>query len=201
MGVDYSICLYYELDRLEHTLVKLLEIAKFDRQVSTEIELSNGRKIFLPFTTNCQSKSVVLRSGWAGVSFDTTIVFPIDAAIQDYIREHHLQHLLDRARKKIAIGYIYLMITAGTKYVELRFTAAVSSMSMLYLNSEAVRDRFIDFMDSTHGLCGVIDIEKSHYLSLIDPQRKIYPISSELETEFYPYYDIDLFTIEVLNLI
>ena len=135
------------------------------------------------------------------MSFDTTIVFPIDAAIQDFIREHHLEHLLDRARKKIGIGCIYLMITAGTKYVELRFTAAVSLMSRLYLNSDAVRDRFIDFMDSTQGLCGIIDIEKSYYLSSIDPQREIYPILSELETEFYPYYDIDLFTIELLNLI
>jgi hypothetical protein len=200
MGIDYSINLYYPIEQLDAVLLKLPSIASIDAGASTAIELPNGRCISLPFNNGLKSSVVQLKSPGSSITLDTTIIFDVDDPIRDFIRQNNWEKLLTRSRKQIpiaygaseAIGYIYLHITLGHKNAEMAFTAAASNMSKLFVNSESIHNKFIDFMESTKGLLGLIDIEKSHYLLLANPKKEVRPASVEIETEVNPYFDLDL---------
>jgi hypothetical protein len=184
--------LYYPIEQLEAVLLKLSSIAAIDAGASTSVELPNSRCISLPFTSSYKNSSVQLKSLGSLITLDTTLVFDVDDPIRDFIRENNWEHRLTRSRKQIPIGYIYLHITLGHKNAEMAFTAATSNMSRLFVNSESIHNKFIDFMESPRRLLGLIDIEKSHYLLLTNPKKEIKPASAEVETEVNPYFDIDL---------
>jgi hypothetical protein len=192
MGIDYSVNLYYSIEQLEAVLLKLPSIASIDAGAITSVELPNGRCISLPFTSSYQNSSVQLKSLGASITLDTTIVFDVDDSIRDFIRQNNWEHRLTRSRKQIPIGRIYLHITLGHQNAEMAFTAATSDMSRLFVTSEAIHNKFIDFMESTNGILGLIDVEKSYYLLLTNPKKEIRPASVEIETEVNPYFDIDL---------
>jgi hypothetical protein len=199
MGIDYSINLYYPIEQLDAVLLKLPSIASIDAGASTAIELPNGRCISLPFNNGLKSSVVQLKSPGSSITLDTTIIFDVDDPIRDFIRQNNWEKLLTRSRKQIPIGYIYLHITLGHKNSEVAFTAATSDMSRLFVNSESIHNKFVDFMKSTNGLFGLIDIEKSRYLLLTNPKKEIRPAIAEIETEVNPYFDIDLLVEDCLQ--
>jgi hypothetical protein len=192
MGIDYSVNLYYPIEQLEAVLLKLPSIAAIEHGAITSVELPNGRCISLPFTSSFKNLSVQLKSPGSAVTLDTTLVFDVDDPIRDFIRQNNWEHRLSHSRKQIPIGYIDLHVTLGNKNAEMAFTAAVSDMSRLFVSSESIHNKFTDFMESTNGVLGLIDIEKSHYLLLTNPKKEIRPAKVEVKTEVNPYFDIDL---------
>lgn len=192
MGIDYSINLYYPIELLEAVLLKLPAIAYITAGANTEIELPNGRCISLPFTSTSKDAPVQLKSIGSSITLDTSLMFDIDDPIWDYIRQGYSEDHLNQYRKQIPIGCIYLHIYMGNKNIEMAFTAAVSDMSRLFVNSKSIHNKFINFMRSTNGLFGLIDIEEGYFLLLTNPQKEVWPAGYEIETEFEPYYDIDL---------
>jgi hypothetical protein len=199
MGIDYSINLYYPIEQLEAVLLKLPSIASITTGANTSIEIPTGQCISVPFTSGFKNSSVQLKSLGSSITLDTTIIFDVDDPIRDFIRQHSWEKLFTRSRRQIPIGYIYLNIILGHENVEVSFIAATSDMSRLFVNSESIHHKFIDFMKSTNGLLGLIDIEKSHYLLLTNPEKEIRPASVSIETETNPYYDIDFFIADCLQ--
>jgi hypothetical protein len=217
MGIDYSIKLYYRIERLEAVLLTFLSIAAPIAGALTTIELPNHRSISVPFNSGLQNRSLRLRSQDWEIMLDTRIVFAVDLSILAYLQACGIENEIvrgflenNRSVNYVSIGYIYLKIRAGYNYVELSFTTETSHLSKLFSDSGAIQAKFIDFMNETDGLFGILDLERDDYLLLTDLARKIDRPTPEMEIKTetawdIPYYeedivyDIDLFVVACLQ--
>ena len=200
MGLRYSIDLYYRIDLLEDVLSKIPNIAELEDSAMTTIELPNGSSINLPFTSESENYSVhFLRSQGISIGLDTLLIFTVDELILDYVKACNFEDKIDWQANCVPVGRIYLYVRAGYTYVELSFGAATSQMSRLFLDSKAIQDRFIEFMNSTDSSLGIIDIGEDYDLLLTNPVKKLIHNLIDLEIDADPYCDIDLLVAEYLN--
>lgn len=193
MGINYSINLYYESHQVENALLGLIKIAYISEKKATVVELPSGNYITVPFTSNFKTLPIKLFLNHLNAELDTTLTFPIDEKVENYLNQSY--H--DRVANMACIGYIYLKICIGHRYSQFSFTAAVSDMSRLFLNSTAVHNRFLELMKATGGMFGLLDIEKDYYLYLADPNQRIEGCDGDLshdESSDIFYFDVDEFT-------
>lgn len=169
MGLDYSIDLYFRIEDLETALLETAKIAAYKPDKLMDVTLANERVIQLPFTTNWRNTDPVeIRQGQF-LRFDTSILFPAEPDIRAYRED--LEPLLIEGREYIGIGYIYLSIRLGEYFVGLSFAAATTSMSLLFLNSKTVHQRFLDLLEAASGVLGLIDVEEGGYQLLHQPEK------------------------------
>jgi hypothetical protein len=181
MGINYSIDLYFPIEHLELALLETVKIATPNRPPieNVTVILLDGRKFNVPFTSHFNSERIHLKMNSGEFQFDTTLLFPIDDAIQNYGNKYPPEHrdkfyIEVNGSKFASIGYIYLYLHIGSKFVRFRYWAATSDMSRLFLESQSIRKRFLDVVNAAKGIAGLIFTESDEYPLLIDSQQKIY---------------------------
>jgi len=168
MGLDYSIMLFFERQDPWQILDGVAEFADHSLGKHTAIQYPN-QIMRLPFES------------WAGtekldpIPFDdqsdawefmASLYFEKDAELSDYAEGYDLDKGSDQ--KKVPIGYIYLTVHNNWKgygeswdpgLILFQFTAATSNMSILFAQSQAVRELFIHLLQKYRGVYGLIDRE------------------------------------------
>jgi hypothetical protein len=172
MGLDYSINLYFDASRLEDALLAAAAMAA-PLGEPIHVRMPSGRSLTLPFTHDFKTEDCQLRAEGQPLCLDTVLRFPNDGVVGPYFERHHGGADPRRIGPIVEIGYIYLWVHLGHRYSELAFTAATSTMSLLFLESPSIRGQFLNLLHGAGGLAGVFDIETDEFPILSDPDRKI----------------------------
>ncbi len=175
MGLDFSYRLFFPSTRRFEVLERLAEMAEPDLEKGTWLVFPD-RVLALPFEAWLDTSS---RLNWDDPSskwdFMTVLRFALDPEIIAYLeRQRHprlaekLQAALDAppgSDRNVGIGYIYLSIDrqpeAGDGLVLFQFDTPGTTMSILFVESQSIRQAFIQVLESCQGLYGILDMEDS----------------------------------------
>lgn len=165
MGLDYSINLYFPLEKTEQVLLATAAIAyETDREI--ELTLPDGKTLSLPFTSHFISDPVRLEP-LSSVRLDTGLSFPFDLAIEQY--KHGNPHAEPSTQTVYSyLGYIYLTVRLGSRFVEFSFMAATSGMSRLFATNATIQGQFLELLRAHAGIIGIVDIEEYTTFLLLD---------------------------------
>lgn len=157
MGLDYSYEIYVPAGNVVRALTALAEqAAGFNPPL--EVTLPGGERLLMPFTSRFKTDPVEWSAG-GRLSLDTCIMVDADGVVQEYKGDDDFRDDLGRAR----IGYVYLTAeydaNLDNRYVSLSFTAATTSMSLLFEKSASVRRAFTDLTAASGGVCCLLDKE------------------------------------------
>lgn len=193
MGLDYKINLYFEVERLEAALKAVAASAKPSSQ-SVVVVLPTGQRLVLPFEQdeafehNIADGDHVIRSGEMGIRLRSILRFVTDEEIRKQLPEDYMGF----DGPNVDLGYIYLHIDAGLRYVELSFRAAYSRLSIMFEHSSSIHRRFLDILNDAGGIVGIIDTERcEHFLLLDDPTRIVNINYWDFVTDSCNYLDVD----------
>lgn len=177
MGIDYSYRLFIPQERLWDVIQ---DVAEFTNSVAEEFTIVQfpNHEIFLPFGFDpYQSSTISFDDSLHRKSFHLSLVFEVDEAIKSYIAEQEQERIAEGKSKfsksydvgeKVSIGVIYLSVYRDlTKYVTehstelamLRFTAATDRMSVLFEQSQSIRNTFGSLLMKADGAYGILDRE------------------------------------------
>ena len=164
MGLDYSYMMVIEDNDKERALsyVDQLNVIKrnFDNCISIDFKLDKTISAFLKQSIKQTNK------------FRLIDVFLFK---KTRFRDHFPGNNIGR------IGCIYLGVTESqvSRLTYLRFTAATTSMSMLFQESKSIKGWFVDFSKEVNSIVTFIDLEEQGY-------RFIYHESSEVDVLILP---------------
>jgi hypothetical protein len=204
MGLDYRIALYFPAAGLEDALLAAAAMAA-PGGGPIRIELPSGRWLSLPSTHDFRTGDCHLRAGGKGLCLDTVLRFPNDGVLGPYAELHRGDLDPRHIGSVVEIGYIYLWVHVGRRFVELSFAAATSSMSLLFLESSSIHRQFLDLLQRAGGIAAVIDVETDEFHLLSDPSTKIQiDRRAYLDDDFNPEtrqsdYDVDGFASALLT--
>ena len=126
----------------------------------------------VPYTSGLRYDPGLQRIAAKHVQLDTCLYFPVDDAVADYHANDSIIYP-PNIEGEVVIGYIYLCITAGVHYARFSYGAAVSAMSRLFAESEAIHVRFLEVLENAGGIVGLINVEHYDFPMLHDPNRSI----------------------------
>ena len=171
MGLDYSFFLVFPKEHLWDALDGVVALAETDLG-ETVIHFPDGDRI-IPLSCWGYNKTA-FRHDDPQLSFNISLRFPEDEALLEYVRER------DGAddwrappdpdtETTLSIGYIYLYIYADLRafskrfpdqgLVAMNFVSAGTTMSLLFDESTAMRNTFIDLLERHDGVYGVLNRE------------------------------------------
>ncbi len=198
MGLDYS----YKLILKRQDIWKLLEgVARLSSPTSDQTSvLFHDHTLKLPFEPFASTPGQLFFDDEPNqLDFMTCLDFTPDNALAEYAERYGNQpQQRSDGRLAVSIGYIYLTVATdlidigaepGHNLIGLTFTAATSNMSILFCESDSIRNAMIGLLESYEGLCGILDREES--AELIWWRGR--PVSVEL-----PHAYLDLAEIENL---
>jgi hypothetical protein len=171
MGLDYSFLLYFPKHRLWDVLEGVVAIAS-PNLGTTRIQFP-GEDRQIPLPTFSYKKENYTHTD-PRFSFATSLGFPEDEVILDYVRD--LEDEEDwRAppdpdgRRTYYIGFIYLTVYADLRafsrnftqqdLVAMNFVSAGTTMSLVFSESPAMRKTFIKLLEDYEGVIGVLNRE------------------------------------------
>jgi hypothetical protein len=175
MGLDFSYRLFFPSASRFEVLEGLAEMAEPELEKGTWLVFPD-RVLSLPFEAWLDTSS---RLNWDDPSskwdFMTVLRFALDPAIIDYLeRQGHprvtekLQAALDvpsSSNPQVGIGYIYLTVDyraeVGDGLVLFQFDTTGTKMSLLFVESQSIRQAFIRLLESCQGVYGILDMEDS----------------------------------------
>ncbi|HEX2905313.1 MAG TPA: DUF6000 family protein [Phototrophicaceae bacterium] len=198
MGLNYSIDLYFPIDNVEKVLMATIAIAEVVPDAQTQIKLPSGNTITVPFTTNFRNGASIDLTIDNEFALDTALLFIEDAAIREYYEGNNHRATGYGDVLDCPIGYIYLHITCDKQYVCFSFTAAVSSMSLLFVKSASIQNRFLEILNTNGGVIGLIDVEDWDYLLLENPALRISDDTNVINC-YTSYLSIDAFVTRILE--
>ncbi|NPV55096.1 MAG: hypothetical protein HPY76_00280 [Anaerolineae bacterium] len=171
MGIKYSFLLYFERQHLWDALQGIAAFAQ-PGKLPTLIAFPD-HLLSLPFEGFITERIIPADSD--DISFMTSLYFAPDKHVSTYLE--HLFRLnktpepttLPDGSQGLSVGRIYIYVHNDLRSLEqgiyqpelslLRFEAASTPMSMLFVDSICVRERFCQFLAGFHGVCGVLNME------------------------------------------
>jgi hypothetical protein len=200
MGLNYSFNLYYRLEDLEKALLETAKIVD-PRDPLIDIVLPNGKVLQLPFWEDKLTEIEIATVGYdegQHTSVGATLLFPDEVDVEAYVNEDFIGEYRKpvhfEGESYFRIGVLWLHVFIGKQYAELSYQACTTNMSLFFLNSKTAHKRFLDLMDSSEALGGVIDIEEpNEYRSISNSECKILPTPIVFDPkEGFDMGDIDM---------
>jgi hypothetical protein len=200
MGLNYSFNLYYRVEDLEKALIETAKIADPHDQL-IDVTLPSGQMIQLPFWEDKFTKIEIATVGYdeaQHTSVGATLLFPDKEDVERYVNEDFIgeyrKPIQFEGESYFRIGVLWIHIFVGRRYVQLSYQACTTNMSLFFLNSKTAHKRFLDLIDSSGALGGVIDIEElNEYRSISTSERKIRPTPIVFDPkEGFDMSDIDM---------
>jgi hypothetical protein len=178
MGLDYSYRLFFRRQSLRDVLQG---VAAFSRPGVGQVSIRFPDRVMeLPFKAMTGTGEQIAyddpKPEW---DLATSLYFDVDDDILAYLDEYRdAIAQQDRGQgecpsrsqeARVAIGYIHLTVyrdlsALGERYsnpdvIMLRFSAATSSMSLLFADSQSIRNGFTRLLSAHGGICGLLDRE------------------------------------------
>ncbi|WP_034263958.1 hypothetical protein [Actinospica robiniae] len=160
MGIDYSFEIFVPAGNVARALTLLAELApQCDRdRLPLRVDLPGGERLSLPFTSGFEHRPIDASSADV-LDLETWIMFGAD----DAVREHRNPAAEIDELGRVEVGYIYLTVTFArarhARFASLDFTAAATSMSLMFQQSESVRKTFTDLTVASGGVCCLLDTQ------------------------------------------
>jgi hypothetical protein len=206
MGLDYAIDLYFPIEKIKDALLETvcMSVPHLYEEGRVTLMLLDGEILDLPYTSHLKAAQFQLKKNSGNYQFDTVLLFPTDTILQTY---NQYRNEFPSATYKDGyeeIGYIYLYLHLGERYVRFRFWAATSDMSRLFLRSKTIHNTMAKLLHSAGGLIGLIMVERSEYPLLENASQKIDIVEFDYirtEEEYYRdgHSDIDRFVEAILK--
>lgn len=172
MGLNYRYLLYFKRDRMWDVLYGLAEMADAEGHTHTTVHFPDHDQV-LPLMTSFGQENEIQHDA-PEFEFALSLYFEQDPAILQYLQDLRYSDW-DRSPpeedtdSRAAIGFIYLTIYADlsqhyafkepTDLVLFAFDTTGTRMSMLFENSTAIRQSFIELLDKFQGVSGILDRE------------------------------------------
>ena len=199
MGMDYSFLLYFNRQNLWEALQGVASISQ-PSPLPTLIVFPD-HMLSIPLKGWGQDEKL-LRHDAAEFGFMTSIYFPADAAIRNYLQRVSPEHFAAMSRESLLglpVGYIYLTIynnmvnfrekTWDPDLVLFDFSTPGTSMSLLFAESDSIRNRFIRLLEKYHGICGVLNLEDTGRVFWLNGKR----MEREIPDAYMPPAEIEEF--------
>lgn len=168
--MDYRYLLYFERDARFDVLERLAGMASPTAEGPTTLVLPN-RTVELPFGTwSKPQRSISWDDAEPSWDFMTVLCFPPDGPIEDYLLRQRMQSAGqdpspydDEGRARL--GIIYLTVESGVdsgtgeQLASFAFGTPGSTMSILFWESESIRDTMVGLLEDCRGVYGVFDRE------------------------------------------
>lgn len=199
MGLDFSYLLYFHRKDLWKVLKGLTDYTS-PSQKSTQITFPD-HTLTLPLESWC-AKEDRFNFDDPVLGFVLSMRFPVDVAIFGYLsRQGQASVLIDPSlATKLQyeyIGYIYLTIHQNltdtnpdlppSDLVLLDFGTPGSTMSILFCESDEIRNTFTDILDNYDGACGVFNREEAGEVIWYEGRQ----VSLHLENPFLSVGEIE----------
>ena len=175
MGLNYNYLLYFPKDRLWDVLMNLGELCDTEGMQPTTINFPD-HDLILPLSTSWGESDVVPHDQ-AEYDLAISMVFDEDEAVLDYLANQR-DDLEERSPpedgtpKQYAIGFIYLTVYADlsqhyafdapTNMVLLKFGTTGTRMSLLFSESQSIKQTFIKLLEDHQGISGIFDWENDY---------------------------------------
>lgn len=171
MGMDYAYLLYVARDALPEALHQLSSLTSPTGEPTT-LALPD-RTLTLPYSTWAGTPATLRGDDPAPTwQFALSMCFPPDEPIEDYLRPRSRMDPPGRYddQGRAEIGYVYLTVEparsgrtdgAEDELMLLSFGTPGSTMSVLFFESDSIRDTFRGLLAASRGVYGVFDMEDS----------------------------------------
>ncbi|MCU0488711.1 MAG: hypothetical protein MUE67_07145 [Anaerolineales bacterium] len=175
MGLDFSYRLFFPSASRFEVLERLAEMAEPDLEKGAWLVFPD-RVLSLPFEAWLDTGP---RIEWDDPNpkwdFMTVLRFDLDPEIIAYLERQRHPQTMEKLRaaldappgsdQKVGIGYIYLTVDrkpdAGDGLVLFQFDTPGTTMSILFVESQSIRQAFIRLLESCQGVYGILDMEDS----------------------------------------
>lgn len=153
MATRYSVNLYFPIESIEKALIATADVAQIENRISSQLILSNGRKIIVPFD-------------------EMLFLAPMDEFVQAYYEQQKADiqaPAIDRDGITVfPVGYVDLTISIGQSYAEFSYGVRSSQQNELFAKSTAIHHQFLHILNSANGLVAVLDNEHKQFFDLRD---------------------------------
>lgn len=171
MGIEYSFLLYFERPHLWDTLLGIAAYAQ-PAKLPTLISFPD-HLVSLPFDGFITER--IIPSESHDISFTTRLYFAPDPQILAFLMQERkpvsLPELtpLPDGSKGVPVGPIYLHVHTDLRHLHqgvyqpelslVQVEAASTPMSMAFVDSFCMRERFCQLLAELNGVCGVLNME------------------------------------------
>ncbi len=169
--MDYRYLLYFEREARFDVLERLAAMAADSDPGPTTLVLP-GRNVRLPFADWDHGGEELRWDAPDPWNFMAELCFPPDPPLEDYARRQRTggpagdtADLYDD-RGRVGIGYVYLEVrdepatgSGSEDLVRFCFGTPGSSMSVLFLESQSIRDTLCGLLEGCRGVYGLFDME------------------------------------------
>jgi hypothetical protein len=197
MGRNYSFKLYFRNEDVEKALLALADMVWIYEKEIHQITLPNGKEIKINLGTRVRT--------YPDISFgcDISILFLPDEVILKYVDSYKDTGSDYRVQKDektcYRIGNISFWIRSSEQYTEFGFMAVTTNMSFLFVESDAIHQRFLELLKAANGILGLIDVESWEYLLLKHPERGVFLDLTTFQGN-HDNPDVDLFIENILEM-
>jgi hypothetical protein len=158
-----------------------------------ELVLPSGQSVILPIWTEDECKTLSVAKG--ETRFETQLLVPLDEDISYFLGDSEASPEEHNGEIFARLGLIYVTVNLGSRYVEISFESASTSMSLLFLESVAIRRMFCQVLETSGGLAGVLNLQGDRILSLLTPG---FPeIQGLMPEDAYVWSDDDVLDIDI----
>ncbi len=171
MGLDYSFRLYFKRENLWEVLQGIAAISTRSELPTLIVYPDHIR----PLALEAWGKNErIVNYNDAQFGFVTSIYFPIDNAITEYINRVFPKKAEGMFRQNplgVPVGYIYITVYNDLTTFEekdwdpklfmIDFGTPGTTMSILFFESGSIRRQFIRLLAQYQGVCGVFNMENS----------------------------------------
>lgn len=199
MGMDYSYLLYFKRQDLWQALQGVASTSQ-PSKLPTLIVFPD-HMLSLSLESWGKNEKLIGHDA-AQFGFMTSIYFPPDAAIREYLQRvspEHYEAMSKESLLGLPVGIIYLSVynnmlnfrekTWDPELVLLDFGTPGTNMSLLFAESDSIRNRFTRLLEKYHGVCGVLNMEDGGRVFWLNGRR----VEAEIPDPYLPPAEIETF--------